>query len=133
MATSSTQLFSFMLTTTLLSTFTSSFCSISTSPSFLPSLPYPSSSSSSLVSPALAPDIMPVFPTPGGATPKGALPIIPSSQSPPNPDVVGPESAITPSSLSTATSTAKSSVSHPNLLGTILLLAILCMFHSFSL
>ncbi len=69
---------------------------ISAAPAVLPGAP--------VYSPALSPDINPLFPSPSGeALPpsESSLPTIPSSQSPPNPDVVaapGPyELAISPS------------------------------------
>ncbi|XP_047334079.1 U1 small nuclear ribonucleoprotein C [Impatiens glandulifera] len=52
--------------------------------------------------PAFSPDTLPLFPSPGAATPsptESSIPTIPSSQSPPNPDVIGasgPDSAMSP-------------------------------------
>ncbi|KAH7678779.1 hypothetical protein IHE45_06G019600 [Dioscorea alata] len=123
----------FMITTSFLlsNIITTTLCYfISTSPSFLPTFPTPSSSSSSSL-PALSPDMMPEFPTPGRATPDTALPTITSTPSPPDPDVCGPEFAFAPSSLSSTASTKKSLLSlHRFDLGFILLVVV-CMFHFF--
>ncbi|KAB1199428.1 Classical arabinogalactan protein 26 [Morella rubra] len=57
---------------------------ISAAPALLPGASAP------VASPSLSPDITPLFPSPGGvALPpsESSLPIIPSSRSPPNPDV----------------------------------------------
>ncbi|KAB2605211.1 classical arabinogalactan protein 26-like [Pyrus ussuriensis x Pyrus communis] len=59
------------------------FSSISAAPAFLPGAPLSSS-------PTLSPDISPLFPSPGGvplSPSESPLPTIPSSQSPPDPDV----------------------------------------------
>ncbi|XP_031259159.1 classical arabinogalactan protein 26 [Pistacia vera] len=70
---------------------------ISAAPAFLPSAPIPIAST-----PTLSPDITPLFPTPKGMAPsptESSLPTIPSSPSPPNPDVMiapGPELALSP-------------------------------------
>ncbi|XP_021613289.1 classical arabinogalactan protein 26 [Manihot esculenta] len=73
------------------------FSTISAAPAFLPEAPLSSP-------PSLSPDIEPVFPTTGAGVPSPAessLPTIPSSPSPPNPDLIepaaGPVFAMSPS------------------------------------
>ncbi|XP_011082503.1 classical arabinogalactan protein 26-like [Sesamum indicum] len=73
---------------------------ISAAPALLPDPISPSSPP-----PALSPDITPLFPSPAGSElspTESSVPIIPSSPSPPNPDVVaapGPDMAFPPSGL----------------------------------
>lgn len=119
-----------IITSFLLSNFiTTTLCYyISTSPSFLPTFPTPSSSSSL---PALSPEMMPEFPTPGRATPDNALPTIPSTPSPPDPDVSGPEFAFAPSGLSSTASTEKSLLSLHRSDLCFILLVVVGMFHFF--
>ncbi|XP_023908892.1 classical arabinogalactan protein 26 [Quercus suber] len=84
---------------------------ISAAPAVLPGAP--------VYSPALSPDISPLFPSPGGeAVPpsESSVPTIPSSQSPPNPDVTvapGPDSAFPPSGTLPESSTVSIAPSGP--------------------
>nr|XP_023875193.1 classical arabinogalactan protein 26-like [Quercus suber] len=90
---------------------------ISTTPSFLTNSP-PSLSPFQEISP----DIAPLLPSPGGEVPTStgsSIPTIPSSPSPPNPDeldLLGPNSALSPSgSMPASSAESKFLVSYLNI------------------
>ncbi|KAJ9171883.1 hypothetical protein P3X46_015186 [Hevea brasiliensis] len=104
------------------------FSTISAAPALLPEAPLSSP-------PNLSPDIEPVFPTTGAGVPSPAessLPTIPSSRSPPNPDLIdpapGPVFAVSPSgSLPASSATSLSSLATLNLALYFLGLLVFCL------
>lgn len=105
------------------------FSTISAAPALLPGAPLSPLSSSS---PTLSPDITPLFPSPRRvplSPTQSSLPTIPSSPSPPNPDVMaapGPDFAFPPSGSLPASSSVSVASFQPLKLVAFLILLVVC-------